>query len=187
MKYEAFKQYSFYVQVGYVTLIASLLTLLVTQGIKWILKKKEIIYEGMEASKKDQMLSRIGRIVALVAYTGLYLGNELYLHHTISFDEALVGGLLSGGTFTLTIAKGLYTTLHQWSQKKNIYERLEYAEKMKTIVEEAMHHASFDHNKPEEVSKSSQEKGDRDIAPKKTWILTHQKEQKEKEKNEENH
>lgn len=133
MKFEGMKEYQFYVEVGYVTLIAAFLTLVFTQIMKVILKKKNILYEGMEASKKDMILARIGRVLAFVFYTGLYFGNAWYFHRTIVFDETLITGLFAGAAFTLTITKGMYTTLHQWSKKKDIYDRLAFAEQ---IIEE---------------------------------------------------
>lgn len=124
------KDYGFYVKISYLTVLSGLTTLIITQIIKWVLKKKKIIDEETEASKKDEMLSRIGRIVGLISYTGFYIGNEMILKREIVFDEALITGILTGGALTLTVAKGIYTTLHQWSQKKNVYERLEYAEEV---------------------------------------------------------
>ena len=138
MELNYLKDYRFYVKISYLTVLAGLTTLMITQIIKWILKKKKIIDEETEASKKDEMLSRIGRIVGLIAYTGFYIWNEMILKHNIVFDEALITGILTGGALTLTVAKGIYTTLHQWSQKKNVYERLEYAEKVNRELSETL-------------------------------------------------
>ena len=162
MKFEGMKEYQFYVEVGYVTLLSAFLTLVLTEIIKVILKKKNIIHEGMEASKQDMILIRIGRILALVLYVGLYLGNEWYLHHTVVFDETCITGLITGAAFTLTVAKGMYTTLHQWSKKKDVYDRLAFAEQ---IIEE---------QKMEQ--KACQEER------KQKWILTKKQEKKERSK-----
>lgn len=158
MKFEGMKEYQFYVEVGYVTLIAAFLTLIFTQIIKVILKKKNILYEGMEASRKDMILVRIGRIVAFVLYTGLYLGNAWYFHQTIVFDETLITGLFVGAALTLTTAKGIYTTLHQWSKKKDVYDRLAFAEQ---IIEE---------QKKEQSEFLEETKGNQ------KWILTRKQE-----------
>ncbi len=164
------KDYRFYVKVSAVTIIAGILTLIITQIIKVVLKKKRIIVEGMEECRKDEVLSRIGRIVALITYASFYIGNELYLKHTLAFDGALITGLLTGATLTLTIAKGIYTMLHQWSQKKNIYERLEYAEKAKSILEEALTQECLkventEASAPQALKTESKNK----------WTLTHKK------------
>ena len=50
MNFEGIKDYGFYVNMGGFTIIASILTLIFTQLIKIILKKKKIIYEGMDES-----------------------------------------------------------------------------------------------------------------------------------------
>lgn len=129
MNFDFMKNYEFFLSLGYVTILASVVTLVITQIIKAILKKRNVIFPEMEASHRDSILSAVGRIVALIAYTGFYIGNELYLKHAITFDEELITGLLSGGALTLTISKGFYTMLHQYRNKKTVYEKLRYAEK----------------------------------------------------------
>lgn len=135
MSFKEMKDFKFYLALGLVTLISSILTMIITQIIKMILKKKKIIYDEMEESKKDLILSRIGRVVALIVYSSLYIVKELYLKNTIIFDGSLVAGLLTGATGTLIMAKGIYTILHQWSKKNTVFERLEYAEKIKDLFE----------------------------------------------------
>ena len=132
------KDYRIYVKVSYITILASIMTIIITQIIKTILKKKKIITEETEASKKDEILSRTGRIIALVVYTIMYLINERIINKTIKIDESLITGLITGATLTITIAKGIYTMLHQWSEKKSIYERLEYAEKVKETLQKEL-------------------------------------------------
>lgn len=92
----------------------------------------------MEESKKDIKLSRIGRVVALIIYSGLYIAKEMYINKEISIDVTLITGLLTGGTGTLLIAKSIYTILHQWSTKNNVFERLEYVENVKSMLEEEL-------------------------------------------------
>lgn len=129
MDFEGIKNFEFFISLGYVTITASILTMIFTQIIKMILKKRKIIYPGMEANEKDAILSKAGRIVAIILYSSLYIGNEYYLKHQIIFDGALLTGILSGGALTLTIAKGLYTTIRQYQKKSNVFERLKMAEK----------------------------------------------------------
>lgn len=135
MSFTEMKDYKFYLTLGLLTLISSILTMIITQIIKMILKKKKIIYEEMEESKKDLILSRLGRVVALIVYSSLYIIKELYLKNTIIINGSLLAGLLTGATGTLIIAKGIYTILHQWSKKNTVFERLEYAEKIKDLLE----------------------------------------------------
>lgn len=103
------KDYRIYVKVSYITILASIMTIIITQIIKTILKKKKIITEETEASKKDEILSRTGRIIALVVYTIMYLINERIINKTIKIDESLITGLITGATLTITIAKGINT------------------------------------------------------------------------------
>ncbi len=138
MSFKEMKDFKFYIVLGIVTIIASVLTMIITQIIKIILQKKKIIYEGMEKSKKDIILSRIGRIVALVVYTSLYIAKEMCLKQEIVFDGALLTGLLTGSTGTLLLAKSIYTLFHQWAEKNTVFERLEYAEKAKALLEEEL-------------------------------------------------
>ena len=161
------KDYRFYVHVSALTLIAGILTLIITQIIKVILKKKKIIEEGMEESKKDEILSRIGRIVALVTDGGFYIGKEAYFKQSIIFDEAFIAGLLTGATLTITVAKGIYTMLHQWSQKKNIYERLEYAEEANRELNEAIGRLT---------------NGEENEETRQKWTLTHKQSNNQEEK-----
>lgn len=135
MSFTEMKDYKFYLTLGLLTLISSILTMIITQIIKMILKKKKIIYEEMEESKKDLILSRLGRVVALIVYSSFYIIKELYLKNTIIINGSLLAGLLTGATGTLIMAKGIYTILHQWSKKNTVFERLEYAEKIKDLFE----------------------------------------------------
>ena len=96
MDFQGIKNYEFFISLGYVTIISSFLTLIITQIIKVILKKKNVINEEMFASQKDIILSRIGRIISLIIYSSLYILNEYFLKHNIVFDGALITGLLSG-------------------------------------------------------------------------------------------
>lgn len=122
--------YGYVVNIGLVTVISALLTLIVTKIIKLILIKKKIIHEDMDETEKDQKLSRIGRVVAVVIYSGLYLCTELYLKHELYFDKDFFFAILLGASLTLAVAKSVYSFFHQWSKKKNIYERLAYAEQL---------------------------------------------------------
>ena len=164
MDFQGIKNYEFFISLGYVTIISSVLTLIITQIIKIILKKKNVINEEMFASKKDIILSRVGRIVSLIIYSSLYLFNEFYLKHNIVFDETLCIGLISGSALTLTLSKGIYTMLHQYCEKKTLFERLEY---VSTIIDKMSETTDEDLTKEEKIENFTKEN---------KWILTNKKE-----------
>ena len=120
----------FILSLGIVTLLTSVLTLIITQIIKIILTKTKVITDNTNESKKDVLLSRIGRIVGILTYISLYVVNEIVNNQVIVFNEALVINLVSGISLSLTISKGLYTSLHQFFKKENIFEQLEYVEQV---------------------------------------------------------
>lgn len=164
MDFQGIKNYEFFISLGYVTIISSILTLIITQIIKVILKKKNVINEEMFASQKDIILSRIGRIISLIIYSSLYILNEYFLKHNIVFDGALITGLLSGSALTLTLSKGIYTMLHQYCEKKTLFERLEY---VSTIIDKMSETTDEDLTKEEKIEHFTKEN---------KWILTNKKE-----------
>ena len=164
MDFQGIKNYEFFISLGYVTIISSFLTLIITQIIKMILKKKNVINEEMFASQKDIILSRIGRIISLIIYSSLYILNEYFLKHNIVFDGALITGLLSGSALTLTLSKGIYTMLHQYCEKKTLFERLEY---VSTIIDKMSETTDEDLTKEEKIENFTKEN---------KWILTNKKE-----------
>lgn len=164
MDFQGIKNYEFFISLGYVTIISSILTLIITQIIKIILKKKNVINEEMFASQKDIILSRIGRIISLIIYSSLYILNEYFLKHNIVFDGALITGLLSGSALTLTLSKGIYTMLHQYCEKKTLFERLEY---VSTIIDKMSETTDEDLTKEEKIENFTKEN---------KWILTNKKE-----------
>ena len=164
MDFQGIKNYEFFISLGYVTIISSILTLIITQIIKIILKKKNVINEEMFASQKDIILSRIGRIISLIIYSSFYILNEYFLKHNIVFDGALITGLLSGSALTLTLSKGIYTMLHQYCEKKTLFERLEY---VSTIIDKMSETTDEDLTKEEKIENFTKEN---------KWILTSKKE-----------
>lgn len=68
----------------------------------------------------------------------MYIVNEIIINKEIEINKGLITGIISGSALTITIAKGIYTMLHQWSEKKSIYERLEYAEKVKETLQKEL-------------------------------------------------
>lgn len=120
----------FILSLGIVTLLTSVLTLIITQIIKLILTKTKVINDKTNELKKDVLLSRIGRIVGILTYITLYIVNEIINNQVIEFNEVLVINLVSGISLSLTITKGLYTSLHQFFKKENIFEQLEYVEQV---------------------------------------------------------
>ena len=163
MDFQGIKNYEFFISLGYVTIISSILTLIITQIIKVILKKKNVINEEMFASQKDIILSRIGRIISLIIYSSLYILNEYFLKHNIVFDGALITGLFSGSALTLTLSKGIYTMLHQYCEKKTLFERLEY---VSTIIDKMSETTDEDLTKEEKIENFTKEN---------KWILTSKK------------
>lgn len=132
------KDFKFYISLGYVVLISSILTIIIMEIIKVILKKKNIITSDMNQDKKDDYLRKMGKVVSLITYLIVYLLNEYFLHHQITFDEGLIAGILSGGISTLTVAKGLYTSYRQYQKKNSLYEKLSIAEKTITALEKSI-------------------------------------------------
>lgn len=120
----------FILSLGIVTLLTSVLTLIITQIIKLILTKTKVINDKTNELKKDVLLSRIGSIVGILTYITLYIVNEIINNQVIEFNEVLVINLVSGISLSLTITKGLYTSLHQFFKKENIFEQLEYVEQV---------------------------------------------------------
>ena len=163
MDFQGIKNYEFFISLGYVTIISSILTLIVTQIIKIILKKKNVINEEMFASKKDIILSRVGRIISLIIYSSLYLFNEFYLKHNIVFDETLCIGLISGSALTLTLSKGIYTMLHQYSEKKTIFEKIEYLNNIENVLKKETN---------EKLTKEEQVDNMINEITKNKWVLT---------------
>ena len=118
----------FFIRMCYVTLAASAATIFILQGYKKRLQKSGKLTEEMSAEQKDAMLSKRGRIVAILVYGALYIANELVLKHTVAFDGMLWAGILTGGALTLGLSKGMYTAFRQWQKKKTVYEKLKFAQ-----------------------------------------------------------
>lgn len=128
MNLDFITDYEFFLSLGSVTVGASLVTLVVTEIIKAILKKRRVITAETDESRRDSILAAVGRSVALVAYTGLYIANEFLLSRSVVLDGELLAGLFSGAALTLAVSKGIYTALHQHRNKKTVYEKLRRAE-----------------------------------------------------------
>ena len=121
--------FEFLYSLGTVTIISSVVTMIIVEIIKLILKQAKVIKPGMNPTKKDIILSRVGRMVALITYATLYVVDILYIRHVdLVIDIALFTSLLSGSTLTLCISKGIYTGIRQMEKKNTVYEKLEVAE-----------------------------------------------------------
>ena len=129
MYFEELKNFKFYLSLGYVVIIASFITIVIMEIIKYVLRKKNIINNDMNANKKDNILTNIGRFISLIVYVIVYLINELVLKNNIEFNETLFVGLLSGGAMTLTVAKGIYTAYRQTQKRNDVYNQLESTKK----------------------------------------------------------
>lgn len=129
MDYSKLATFDFLFSLGYVTLAASVVTLIVTEVVKAILKGAKVLNGGTNAVRKDIVLSRAGRAVALIAYASLYVADVLLIKKgELVFDEALLASLLSGGALTLCVSKGVYTGLRQMAKRRGVFEKLEAAE-----------------------------------------------------------
>lgn len=129
MDYSKLATFDFIFSLGYVTLAASVVTLIVTEVVKAILRGAKVLNGGTSAVRKDIVLSRAGRAVALIAYASLYVADVLLVKKgELAFDEALLASLLSGGALTLCVSKGVYTGLRQMAKRRGVFEKLEAAE-----------------------------------------------------------
>ena len=117
----------------------------------------------MFAPKKDIILSRVGRIVSLIIYSSLYILNEYFLKHNIVFDGALITGLLSGSALTLTLSKGIYTMLHQYCEKKTLFEKIEYLNNIENVLKKETN---------EKLTKEEQVDNMINEITKNKWVLT---------------
>ena len=108
---------------------ASLLTILLTQIIKMILKKKKVINKEMQEVEKDELLTKVGRIVGLIIYLGVFILKNIILKEEFKVNEEMIFNFVQGLTMTLILAKGIYTMLHQYMNKKSVYEELRNTKK----------------------------------------------------------
>ena len=130
MDYSKLATFDFLFSLGYVTLSASIMTMIVTEVVKLILKATKVLTPNINQTKKDIILSRTGRIAALVIYALFYVIDIVFIKKTtLVIDIAFFASLLSGSTLTLFISKGIYTALRQMSKKSNVFEKLEVAQK----------------------------------------------------------
>ncbi len=148
MDYSKLATFDFLFSLGYVTLGASLITMIFTEIIKLILKKTKVLTPNIDTTKKDIVLSRVGRIVALVVYACFYIVDVLFIKKTtLEVDITLFTSLISGSTLTLIISKGIYTGIRQISKKKNVFDKLEVAQKTIFKLQKELK-ASWEENVP---------------------------------------
>lgn len=124
MDFEFVKESLFIINLGIEVIGASLLTILVTQIIKIILKKQKVITSEMQEIQKDELLIKVGRITGLIVYLSVFIAKKIILKEEININEELIFSFLQGLTMTLLLAKGIYTMLHQYMNKKTVYEEL---------------------------------------------------------------
>jgi len=107
-----------WVSVFYVPFIAAILTLLTVQIIKAILYKKGILNDTISASSKDSKLGLISSIVSGIFFIVVFLLDLFFIRKTtIIINEDFWLRVTSGSAMTLTLAKSIYTQLHQkWSK-----------------------------------------------------------------------
>ena len=102
-------------QISGLTLLASLLSLLLTFIFKKVTKKA---WQDKSETQKDTYLRALGRFIAFVTYTLLYLGSDLLTYHQILFDGTFLVSLLSGVSLTISLSKAIYTWMHQKGKEK---------------------------------------------------------------------
>ena len=102
-------------QISGVTLLASLLSLLLTFIFKRVTKK---VWQDKSETQKDTYLRALGRFIAFVTYTLLYLGSDLLTYHQIIFDGTFLVSLFSGSSLTISLSKAIYTWMHQKGKEK---------------------------------------------------------------------
>ena len=122
MDWNRLKEVEYLYQIGGIVVLSSLLTLVITEIIKRIIKKRWI---DKSEKKKDEILQTTGRCIALVVYTSLTVISELVVNHQIMIDGALLVSLLAGSTMTLNVAKGVYTWIHQ--KRKTEVDQLDFS------------------------------------------------------------
>jgi hypothetical protein len=129
---------NFLMSLGYVTLTSSIITIIIMELVKLILKKTGKLNDEVSKEAQDELLSLWGRVTSLLVYSSLYLLNDYLTTKEVIFNEALIIGLLSGGTLTLTTAKGIYTAIRQHIKKKEELKQLRAISKTSLLKEEAM-------------------------------------------------
>lgn len=162
MDFSRMQDYQYFVKLGTVTVVSSLLTLLLTAIVKIVLKRKGIVYEGMDEVRKDKILSETARWVAFVCYSALYVGSQYINGKTLSFDGSFLVGILSGGALTLAVSKAVYTAVHQFGlrMEKSRNENEEEKERMantkgETVKAENVRTGGNDETKADEVKTRS--------------------------------
>lgn len=129
MDFEFVKESLYIINLGVEVIGASLLTILLTQIIKMILKKKKVINKEMQEVEKDELLTKVGRIVGLSIYLGVFILKNIILKEEFKVNEEMIFNFVQGLTMTLILAKGIYTMLHQYMNKKSVYEELRNTKK----------------------------------------------------------
>ena len=129
MDFEFVKESLYIINLGVEVIGASLLTILLTQIIKMILKKKKVINKEMQEVEKDELLTKVGRIVGLIIYLGVFILKNIILKQEFKVNEEMIFNFVQGLTMTLILAKGIYTMLHQYMNKKSVYEELRNTKK----------------------------------------------------------
>lgn len=168
MDYSKLATFDFLFSLGYVTLAASVVTLIVTEVVKAILRGAKVLNGGTNAVRKDIVLSRAGRAVALIAYASLYVADVLLIKKgELVFDEALLASLLSGGALTLCVSKGVYTGLRQMAKRRGVFEKLEAAEEAVAGLEREIRESGLQTNGAAIAEATPEEK---EITTKK-WVI----------------
>jgi len=108
-----------WVSIFYVPFIAAILTLIIVQIIKLFLRRNGILTEEISAVSKDSKLGLISDIVSFIMFTLIFLLDLFFIRKvTIIINEEFWIRISSGATLTWSLAKAIYTQLHQrWSKR----------------------------------------------------------------------
>lgn len=115
--------------LDYVIISSVILTLILTGLIKIILRGSKVINQNMDPTQKDILLSRVGRLIAVLTYISMYVVDTIYIKHLIvEINIELLLSIIRDSAVTLIVTKGLYTMIRQMQKKNSVYEKLEVAE-----------------------------------------------------------
>lgn len=139
----SYNELSWFFELGYVVIIATILSMVFTQIWKKTILKKALVKAS--DSQKDKILGGCGTITSLVIYGVVYVANEMITQHTFSIViewHSAWAIISSGAAVTWVAAKGLYTVIHKAIQRhkegKSLKENADAIKKDLNEVEKAV-------------------------------------------------
>lgn len=113
-----YDQFHWFIQLGYVIVISTILAMLLVNLWKVTFLKKFLTTAS--PTDKDKVLGSTGTVTSLVVYAIVYVVNEMVLQRTflivVDWHTAAVA-IPSGAAIVWVAAKGLYTVLHKFIQR----------------------------------------------------------------------